>query len=104
MGDPAVVTIPQAEKKFKTQLTDFSVRREGDRWPYTSDIDVDALIVGAGFSKSYDGGPSRRSIYRLGADAFAKAAFSCSKHSGTVGSRLSSSKLAMTRVGLGGGT
>ncbi|KAL1872418.1 hypothetical protein Daus18300_004389 [Diaporthe australafricana] len=50
MGDPAVVTIPTAERKFKTGLTDYSIRREGDKWPYSSDIDVDALIVGAGFS------------------------------------------------------
>ncbi|KAG8169097.1 hypothetical protein KVR01_001846 [Diaporthe batatas] len=50
MGDPAVVTVPQAEKKFKTELKDYSVRREGEKWPYTTDIDVDALIVGAGFS------------------------------------------------------
>ncbi|KAK7722204.1 hypothetical protein SLS64_000737 [Diaporthe eres] len=49
MGDPAVLTLPQAEKKFKTELTDYSVRREGGKWPY-GDIDVDALIVGAGFS------------------------------------------------------
>lgn len=54
MGDPAVVTLPEREKKFKTGLTDYSVRREGGKWPYTSDLDVDALIVGAGFSKSHD--------------------------------------------------
>lgn len=56
MGDPAVLTLPQAEKKFKTQLTDYSVRREDGKWPY-GDIDVDALIVGAGFSKSHDHHP-----------------------------------------------
>ncbi|KAJ0109061.1 HK97 family phage prohead protease [Diaporthe amygdali] len=50
MGDPAVVTLPKREKKFKTELTDYSIRREGNNWPYTDDIDVDALIVGAGFS------------------------------------------------------
>ncbi|POS72229.1 HK97 family phage prohead protease [Diaporthe helianthi] len=50
MGDPAVVTVPQVEKKFKTQLTDYSLRQEGDKWPYTNEIDVDAIIVGAGFS------------------------------------------------------
>lgn len=104
MGDPAVVTVPQTEKKFKTELTDYSVRREGNKWPYTSDIDVDALIVGAGFSKSYGGVPSSIQIARLGADALAKAAFSCSRHSGTVVSRLSSSRLAMTQGGLGDGT
>lgn len=53
MGDPAVITLPQAEKKFKTELTDYSVRRDGSKWPY-GDIDVDAIIVGAGFSESRD--------------------------------------------------
>lgn len=62
MGDPAVVTLPQKEKKFKTELTDYSIRREG-KWPYTSDIDVDALIVGAGFSESHEG-HSKAKIYR----------------------------------------
>lgn len=57
MGDPAVVTVPQAEKRFKTQLTDYAVRREGGKWPYTDDIDVDALIVGAGFSEFYHRSP-----------------------------------------------
>ncbi|KAI3398944.1 hypothetical protein diail_8267 [Diaporthe ilicicola] len=50
MGDPAVVPVPVAEKKFKTGLTDYSIRREENNWPYTNDIDVDAVIVGAGFS------------------------------------------------------
>lgn len=63
MGDPAVDTLPQAEKKFKTVLTDYSVRREDNKWPYTSDIDVDALIVGAGFSKSHEG-QTKIKIYR----------------------------------------
>lgn len=63
MGDPAVVTLPQAEKKFKTELTDYSIRREGNKWPYTSNIDVDALIVGAGFSESHQGQPKIK-IYR----------------------------------------
>lgn len=44
------MTLPQGEKKFKTELTDYSIRREDSKWPY-GDIDVDALIVGAGFSE-----------------------------------------------------
>lgn len=37
--------------KFKTELTDYSVLPEDKSWPYVDNIQVDALIVGAGFGK-----------------------------------------------------
>lgn len=37
-------------KKFATDLTDFAARR-GTDGPYADNLDVDVLIVGAGFGK-----------------------------------------------------
>ena len=37
--------------KFKTELTDYSVKPVDESGPYARDLDVDALIVGAGFGK-----------------------------------------------------
>lgn len=49
MGDPSVVAPTQ--KKFKTRLTDWSVQHADKTGPYADDLDVDAIIVGAGFSQ-----------------------------------------------------
>lgn len=37
-------------KKFATDLTDYAARR-GTDGPYANNLDVDVLIVGAGFGK-----------------------------------------------------
>lgn len=47
MGDPSA-TLP---KKFKTELTDYSIRHESNTGPYADNLDVDVIIVGGGFSK-----------------------------------------------------
>lgn len=36
-------------KKFNTELTDYSVVHRDTTGPYAKDLEVDALIVGAGF-------------------------------------------------------
>lgn len=41
-----------AGKKFKTELTDCSLRHSDNTGPYADNLDVDAIIVGAGFSES----------------------------------------------------
>lgn len=47
MGEP----IPIRSKKFNTELTDYSVSHHGDKTgPYAENLEVDALIVGAGFA------------------------------------------------------
>lgn len=38
-------------KKFATDLSDYAARR-GTSGPYADDLDVDVLIVGAGFGMS----------------------------------------------------
>ncbi|KUI72825.1 Baeyer-Villiger monooxygenase [Cytospora mali] len=50
MGDPTTLTVPNTENKFKTELTDYSIIHEDKTGPYAQDLDLDALIVGAGFS------------------------------------------------------
>ena len=45
MGEP----IPSHKKKFNTELTDFSVSHAERTGPYADDLEVDALVVGAGF-------------------------------------------------------
>lgn len=40
--------------KFQTELTDYSVTHEGNTGPYASDLDIDALVIGAGFGKFQD--------------------------------------------------
>lgn len=47
MGDQ----IPE-RKKFNTELTDFSESHAESTGPYAKDLDIDALIVGAGFGMS----------------------------------------------------
>ncbi|KAJ4263259.1 hypothetical protein NW764_016154 [Fusarium oxysporum] len=37
-------------KRFNTELTDYSVEHHGDHGPYADNLDLDALIVGAGFA------------------------------------------------------
>lgn len=41
-----------AGKKFKTELTDCSLRHSDTTGPYADNLDVDAIVVGAGFSES----------------------------------------------------
>ena len=45
MGEP----IPSHSKKFNTELTDYSVSNKERTGPYAKDLEVDALVVGAGF-------------------------------------------------------
>jgi hypothetical protein len=37
-------------KKFNTELTDYSVEHHGDQGVYADNLEVDALVVGAGFA------------------------------------------------------
>ncbi|EFX05094.1 steroid monooxygenase [Grosmannia clavigera kw1407] len=46
MGEP----IPPKQKKFNTELTDYSVAHAEKTGPYADNLEVDALIVGAGFA------------------------------------------------------
>lgn len=39
-------------KKFNTELTDYSTAHADKTGPYADNLQVDALIVGAGFGKS----------------------------------------------------
>ncbi|KAF5019856.1 hypothetical protein F66182_8135 [Fusarium sp. NRRL 66182] len=39
-----------SNKKFNTELTDYSVTHHGDKGVYADNLEVDALIVGAGFA------------------------------------------------------
>lgn len=53
MGDSAtfvVVPKPVGEKKYKTELTDYSLRHSDNTGPYADNLDIDAIIVGGGFS------------------------------------------------------
>lgn len=50
MGDPSTLHEPQAAKKYKTDLTDYSIRHSSNTGPYADNLDVDAIIVGGGFS------------------------------------------------------
>lgn len=52
MGDPANITVPKVEKRFKTELADYSAVHQDKTGPYADDLEVDAIIVGAGFSGS----------------------------------------------------
>lgn len=51
MGDSSTLNVPETDKKFHTKLTDYSARHESTTGPYADNLDIDALIVGAGFSK-----------------------------------------------------
>jgi hypothetical protein len=42
--------LPTHTKKFNTELTDYSVAHHGDTGPYADNLEVDALVVGAGFA------------------------------------------------------
>ncbi|CAK7222243.1 hypothetical protein SCUCBS95973_004777 [Sporothrix curviconia] len=46
MGEP----IPSHTKKFNTELTDYSVSHAEKTGPYADNLEVDALVVGAGFA------------------------------------------------------
>lgn len=41
-----------APKKYNTELTDYSAVHTDKTGPYADNLEVDALIVGAGFGKS----------------------------------------------------
>jgi hypothetical protein len=45
MGEP----LPSQPKKFNTELTDYSVMHNDTTGPYADNLDIDALVVGAGF-------------------------------------------------------
>lgn len=47
MADAAIPN--HTAKKFNTELTDYSVAHEDKTGPYAPDLEVDALVVGAGF-------------------------------------------------------
>ncbi|KAL5044671.1 hypothetical protein BDW71DRAFT_96848 [Aspergillus fruticulosus] len=47
---PAVPTPASTPKKFSTSLTDYSTSHPTNSGPYADNLDVDALIVGAGFA------------------------------------------------------
>lgn len=49
MGEPIPSHPP---KKFNTELTDYSVQHAEKTGPYAENLEVDALVVGAGFGKS----------------------------------------------------
>lgn len=44
--------MPKMFKKFNTELTDYSVSHTDKTGPYAKNLEVDALVVGAGFGKS----------------------------------------------------
>lgn len=48
LGDTQTGSKP---KKFNTELTDYSTDHADKTGPYADNLDVDALIVGAGFGK-----------------------------------------------------
>lgn len=50
-GIPRIATAmtDSKTKKFNTELTDYSTRHKEDSGPYAADLDIDAIIVGAGF-------------------------------------------------------
>lgn len=39
-------------KKYNTELTDYSTVHADKAGPYAENLDIDALVVGAGFGKS----------------------------------------------------
>lgn len=41
--------IPSGSKKFNTELTDYSVSHGDKTGPHAENLDIDALVVGAGF-------------------------------------------------------
>jgi len=43
---------PAVPKGFHTELKEYSKRR-GTEYPYNDDLDIDVLIVGAGFGPSF---------------------------------------------------
>lgn len=59
MGDQ----IPVHPKKFNTELTDYSKAHEEATGPYAPNLEVDALVVGAGFGKTNLSMPSCYIIY-----------------------------------------
>lgn len=48
MGEPILTQQP---KKFNTELTDYSVSHGDKTGPYADNLEVDVLIVGAGFGQ-----------------------------------------------------
>lgn len=52
MGDSSTFVSKTTGKRFKTELTDYSLRHSDSTGPYADNLDVDTLIVGAGFSEA----------------------------------------------------
>lgn len=44
--------MPSRPKKYNTELTDYSSVHANKTGPYAENLEVDALVVGAGFGKS----------------------------------------------------
>lgn len=51
-------SLQETVKKYKTELTDYSVVHTEKTGPYAENLEVDALIVGAGFGKFLPPEPS----------------------------------------------
>lgn len=45
-------SLGETVKKYNTELTDYSTVHTDKTGPYAENLDVDALVVGAGFGKS----------------------------------------------------
>jgi len=74
--------IPSHHKKFNTELTDYSVTSRDKTGPYAENLDVDAVIVGAGFGMTENCPEPTRHIANEGAPV-SQLAFSCSRRSVT---------------------
>lgn len=116
MGDASVFSmpnapafvVPTAEKRFNTELTDYSRRHEDNTGPYADNLDLDAIIVGAGFSECFWRMPMTPFLSRQRTYApisFSRQVeFSCSRRYENVDSARSFSRLAMISAGVGGST
>lgn len=63
MGDPAGF-VSQTLTAFKTALTDYSAHHDDNTGPYADNLDLDAIVVGAGFSKSHRRPRALRACHR----------------------------------------
>lgn len=86
-----------ADKAFKTELTDYSRRHNDNSGPYADGLDVDAIIVGAGFSKRSCNQMVLQSLSDQCTDSdMPQVGSLCSKPCENAVSRHSSLKLAQT--------
>jgi hypothetical protein len=51
LANMSTSTPSQTRKKFNSELTDYSASHSKKSGPYADDLNVDALIVGAGFGE-----------------------------------------------------